>query len=50
MPINKILQTVMNNKEMARKFFNINISIRAQIQYYTYEKTTTEKLMERGKD
>lgn len=40
----------MNNKEMAKKFFNINVSIKSQIQYYTYKKTTTEKLIERGKD
>lgn len=39
----------MNNKEMGKKNFNINISIKSQIQYYTYEKTTTEKLIERGK-
>lgn len=31
MSINKILQTVMNNKEMAKKIFNINISIKLQI-------------------
>lgn len=39
----------MNNKEMAKTFFNINISIKSQIYYYTYGKTTTKKLIERGK-